>query len=318
MDEIEAKNLNQKIEVSVAIPTYNEQATIQNILKQILEQEAKTFELKNIIVYLDASTDNTEMRVKELAAKYPKIKLIKDDQRKGKYYRVNQAFRNNTSDILVVFDADIHLVGNDFIEKLIAPIHQNKNLTMVAGRNVFIRPKKILERLIYTKFLYWDIICNKVEDLNSPVNYFGTATAYTLECTKSIDIPAEITDPHLYIYLAANKNKGFFYNKNAQVLQHAITTIQDYKKLLRRSIGKRDVLLERTFNIDMSKIYYIPWKYKLPGLLECFRMYPFYTIPAVLLDIYMERINPPKYHNKTAVWDILVSTKKKVRPHHKS
>jgi len=308
----DTQETQNKFTVSVAIPAYNEEENIENIINQVLKQKQDSFVLKEIIVYLDASTDKTAQIVERITQQNGLVKLVKDNQRKGKYHRVNQAFQENKSDALILFDADIEIVGEDFIEKLILPIQQDASTSIVSAHNVVIRPKKFMERVIYTKFFIWDCVRFLLIDQQHPVNYFGTATAYSLKYTKSINIPANISDPHLFIILWGMKdNNRFRYCKDAVVLQQSILTLKDYKRFLRRTLGKKDPELEKVFGMNTDNIYYIPWKYKLAGLFQCFKMYPIYTILAVILDITMEKIVPPKA-NPTPVWEFLTSTKKKI------
>lgn len=306
------KKINQKKPtVTIDIPAFNEDVNIESLLVSLLNQKRNKFILKDIIVYSDASTDKTHEKVTALTKEYPIIKLIIGTERKGKYFRVNQAFRNCKSDILVILDADITLVGESFLDKLINKIVTDPKAQMAAAHQITLRPDSFIGKVIYTNFVLWDYVRWSIPNYLSPSNYYGAATAYKGSFARSVHIPASLSDPHLYIYLMADKLNGFRYCRDAETLEWPITTLNDFNKFIHRSIGKKDKELEKIFGTGLEKIYFIPWKYKLIGLMKSFKYEPFYTPFALMLSLYMKIVLLLKTKN-SPVWDIVTSTKKHV------
>src|SRR5882757_1314182 len=101
----------KKITLTIGIPAFNEEKNIENFLLSLFKQKLQKVKLDKILVYSDCSSDKTNEIVKKLSKKYPIIMLIEGKSRKGKYFRVNQMFALNKSDVLILLDADIALVG---------------------------------------------------------------------------------------------------------------------------------------------------------------------------------------------------------------
>jgi glycosyltransferase involved in cell wall biosynthesis len=305
---------NLKPTVSVFIPAFNEETNIGNILTNILDQVRDNFILKNITVSLDNCTDSTQSHVRSLSRDNKLIKLIINRERKGKYYRVSEAFKKCNTDILVILDADIGLVGKDFLEKIINALITDRKAQMVSARQVPIRPGSFIGKVIYTGFKMWDNVVSEMPDTGSSHNFLGAATAYRGSFARNINIPSHILDPHLYIYLLAQKIRGFRYCNAALIIYHPLATISDYKKFMRRSIGKNTGQLKEIFGSDLVKSPGVSFRYKIIGLIKTFIQEPVYTLPALLLSVYMNKISAALNSDTTPVWGVLTSTKSQIKP----
>src|SRR3989304_4259584 len=136
--------------LSVCIPAFNEEKNITFLLESVLNQKAKSFILNDITVYTDNSTDLTGKKVKEVSRKYPEVKIVEGKKRRGKYYRVNQAFHECKSNFLVVLDADVALVGSNFLENLVQVLITDPKAVLVAAHNILVKPKTFIAKVIYT------------------------------------------------------------------------------------------------------------------------------------------------------------------------
>lgn len=302
----------KKFTLTVGIPAYNEQNNIRNLLTSLFNQKQSSFNLKEIIVYLDASTDNTEQIVKELCDKSPIIKLIKGTTQKGKYYRLNQILNITKTDGIVVLDADIVLVGDKFLEDLSTVLIQDPKALLIAAHQKLYRPKNFIGKMIYANFLHWDYIRWSIPGFRGATNYYGSATAYRGFFARSIKIPAAIKDPHFYIYLSADKLGGFRYCKSAEIRQWSISTFKDLKKFCKRTLGKPDAALTKIFgqeHIDSAK--YVSLKSKFLGTLLCLMQEPFFMPLSILILIYIHYESTRKI-DSTSRWEIVSSTKQSI------
>lgn len=295
--------------VSIGIPAYNEAANINNLLQSLLIQKQQGFIVSEIIVNSDASTDKTVDKVRLLQKENPIIRVLSHKERKGKYFRVNQLLHSFTGDILILLDADIVPVGEYFIATLVEAIAADPQAKMIAAHNILLRPQSFIGKAICANFSLWDFIRWSIPEYDHAANFYGTATALPRDFARSISIPANLNDPHLFLYLVANKQNGFRYCRKAEVLQNSITNISDYVKFYRRTIGKKDKTLEKLFGIKTEEVYYFPRKYKLLGLWKALLSQPFYTPLGILLSIYAEKQAAHKI-NTRPIWDITPSSKK--------
>src|SRR3989338_7410005 len=121
------------IKVSVGIPAYNEEANIKNLLTALLGQKQDGFELLEIIVVSDGSSDKTADIVRSLNNSL--INLIEDKERLGQQARQNQILKMNGSDLLVIIEADTLPADDEFLVNLIKPLisEEKQNLAMTIG-----------------------------------------------------------------------------------------------------------------------------------------------------------------------------------------
>ena len=97
----------KKIFFSIGICAHNEEENIGKLLEAISrEKELESFILDEIIVVSSGSTDRTNEIVKEKQKTDPRIKLIIQQQRKGKVSAVNLFLRKTKNHYLVLESAD--------------------------------------------------------------------------------------------------------------------------------------------------------------------------------------------------------------------
>src|SRR3989344_2952620 len=105
------------MKVSIIIPVYNEEKTIELILQKVMSVMISHIE-KEIVVINDASTDKTPQILK----KYDKqVKYIKNNQNRGKGFSIRQGISEATGEVLIIQDADLEYDPEDY-QKLLDPI----------------------------------------------------------------------------------------------------------------------------------------------------------------------------------------------------
>ena len=110
------------MKLSVVIPVYNEKNTIKEIISRV---EAVNDIDKEIVVVDDASTDGTKDILKELQVSNPAIKFFFKDVNSGKGNTLKMGFSQTTGDYVIVQDADLEYVPNDYT-KLIRELSEDK------------------------------------------------------------------------------------------------------------------------------------------------------------------------------------------------
>ena len=113
-------------EVSIYVPVYNGQNTIESCINSILSQTVKP---NKILVINDNSTDETA----EILKKYSdKIEIINNDKNLGVSYIRNLATNYLKSKFIASIDADVELTNN-WLEKLIDKATK-ENITLIGGK----------------------------------------------------------------------------------------------------------------------------------------------------------------------------------------
>lgn len=96
-----------KPKVTIILPTYNEARLIADRLDNIYAQDYPR-ELTEVIVIDSASTDGTPEIVEEWAKRHSDLtlKLIREEERRGKAHALNHALKHATGEVIVIADAD--------------------------------------------------------------------------------------------------------------------------------------------------------------------------------------------------------------------
>jgi glycosyltransferase involved in cell wall biosynthesis len=106
----------RNFKLSIVIPVYNEQATIQQVLANVVAVPIP----KEIIIVDDASTDGTRQVLSQYEAARD-VHVIFKPQNEGKGAALRTGLRRVTGDIVVVQDADLEYDPRDILN-LVRPI----------------------------------------------------------------------------------------------------------------------------------------------------------------------------------------------------
>jgi len=134
---------NKKIskEISVVIPVYNEEKTIDEILNRVLKETENWS--KEIILINDGSTDKTLEKIKNFL---DKIILINRERNRGKGFALREGFKRATGEIIIIQDADLEYNPKDY-QNLLKPILEEKTKIVYGSRNL--NPKNKPSSRIY-------------------------------------------------------------------------------------------------------------------------------------------------------------------------
>ena len=94
---------NKKYTVSVLVPSFNEEESLEMSVEGILKTDYKN--LLEVIIINDGSTDNTLDVAKKLEKKYSKVRVL-DKKNSGKADSLNKAIKIAKGELIVVIDAD--------------------------------------------------------------------------------------------------------------------------------------------------------------------------------------------------------------------
>lgn len=89
--------------LSVIVPVFNEEATIAQVLKTVLEQPL----VQEVVVVDDASQDNTWNALQPIAQKESRVKLFRHEVNQGKGAALRTGFSKATAPLVIVQDADL-------------------------------------------------------------------------------------------------------------------------------------------------------------------------------------------------------------------
>jgi glycosyltransferase involved in cell wall biosynthesis len=102
--------------LSIIIPAYNEENTIQIVLEKLKHINLINNIQKEIIVVNDASKDDTESKIKEYMSLNPALNILyyRHEINKGKGAALHMGIEKATGDYLIIQDADLEYDPNEF------------------------------------------------------------------------------------------------------------------------------------------------------------------------------------------------------------
>ncbi len=231
--------------VVVGIPAYNEERNIRYILRDILRQELpEGFSIAKVLVVADGCTDRTVEVVRELARRYPVIKLISETKRLGQTWAINQIIKNADGDVLVILCADTRLSSKTTIKALLMPLEEDKSVGAVVGRAIPINDRRTTWGFI--AHIHYSLL---YEPEHLAVD-FGSMTAMRSELLRPI--PRWVMVPELYIDFVI-KSKGYkvIHEPKAVVYMKQPDNIWDYIEQKRRDtfhilyLRRRGIIVKR-------------------------------------------------------------------------
>jgi glycosyltransferase involved in cell wall biosynthesis len=234
--------------ISVIIPVYSASATIKKAIRSIQNQTLKEIE---IILYDDASPDNSFNIMKELQEEDPRIKLYKNQNNRGVFYTRLSASKTakgkyimyldnddmfSRIDILNIVYGEIEKTGHDIIEfngysthdyHLINKDKNIKSTSIYNKETEFTQPelsrvriKKINENLveINDSYLWGKIIKNdlmqKVINIIGEENYGKKMLYHDDDCVNYILFKNAKSFKYINVY-------GIFYYTNQESITHS-------------------------------------------------------------------------------------------------
>lgn len=131
-NKVNMNNSKNKLEkfISVVIPSYNEEITLENCIKGLIAQTHENYE---IVIVDDGSKDQTLKIAYELQEKYKdkKIKVI-TQKNGGRSSAINLGIKNSDGEIIVCLDAD-SIFSKDTLHNLSNAFNNDEKLTAICG-----------------------------------------------------------------------------------------------------------------------------------------------------------------------------------------
>lgn len=114
--------------ISILIPTYNEEDTLERCLKSIFRQDYPKEKL-DVIIIDNKSIDNTI----EIAKKFP-LRIIFNDVAKDSLVSKRIGFEHSKGSFYTWIDADMELGEKKWLQKMIRPLLEDKEIVASMGR----------------------------------------------------------------------------------------------------------------------------------------------------------------------------------------
>jgi len=169
------KKITPTYTLSLIIPLYNEEATIERCLKQVSKiNEDRNFALELVVVN-DCSTDASAEKLAEISRRYPEIKIFTHEKNRGKGAALRTGLMAATGDYIGIQDADDEYNPMEYLE-LLKPLLENKADVVYGSRYL----KSDTRRVLY----FWHTWMNKsltlVSNMFTDLDITDMETCYKL------------------------------------------------------------------------------------------------------------------------------------------
>lgn len=126
--------------ISIVIPTFNEQTNIERCLNSIMKQKFKG----NIEVFIvDGESSDKTLEI----AKRFKVKILENPKKWAEYGKII-GLRESKADYFMIMDADMELCGEDWFNKMIAPLAEDEKIVASFTKYVAYPDDSFLNRYI--------------------------------------------------------------------------------------------------------------------------------------------------------------------------
>lgn len=160
--------------LTILIPAYNEEKTIQTVLKAVLAVKLSGWS-KEIIVVNDHSTDQTRQKVEEFLKSHNDIIYLEHSKNQGKGAAVKTGIEKSTGDYLIIQDADLEYNPEEF-PLLLEAVEKSGADVVYGSRFISNRPHRVL--------YYWHFLGNSLlttySNMLTNLNITDMETGYKL------------------------------------------------------------------------------------------------------------------------------------------
>lgn len=120
------------MKLSIIVPVYNEEKTIQEIIKQLAKVSLKTIQ-KEIIIVNDGSTDATKKNLFAIKSKFPSLVYLEHKKNAGKGAAIASGIKKATGTYVLVQDADLEY-NPQSIPQLLKPVLKKEDIVVYGTR----------------------------------------------------------------------------------------------------------------------------------------------------------------------------------------
>lgn len=150
------------MKISVLVPAFNEEATIEHVLSRLAELPFHDFE---VIVVDDGSSDGTSERIAKFLMENERVRFFRQEKNLGKTAAISRAIAESTGDILIVQDADLEYDPIE-IPDVIEPILRNVADVVYGSRFLVKRASRVLYFYHYVANKFLTLLSNLLTNRN--------------------------------------------------------------------------------------------------------------------------------------------------------
>lgn len=291
----------ERIQCSIGVTAYNEEANIGQLLAALRGQRLYRADIVEIIVVASACTDGTEDIVRQHAAEDPRVKLIVQERREGKTSAINLFLQEAQSDICVLESGDT-VPDDDCIENMVV-MFEDPDIGMVGAQKVPVNASdQMIGYLSHLRLKMEHQLCLEIPRLGEMIAF-----------RKVFDvIPPDVAMDEAFVEaLAIQRGLQVRYAPDAIVYNMGPETLGDFIRQRRRNHAGHLYLRHkygyRVSSLDSPRVMRIA----LGEVWEAIRVIYVLAVLA-LIEVFSRGLGTYDYYvrkNNHVVWDMAWTTK---------
>lgn len=293
-----------KLTVTIGIPAYNEESNIGYLISELLKQKNLSYHLEKILVISDGSTDKTADIVREF--KDNRITIIDNKIRQGLAQTQNEILQKSESDVLVLLNADIMILDEMFLRKIVKPIADNESdLVCIELREL--EQYTITGDILNVSMKFKNSIFEKYKNGNN-IYTCHAIRAFSKKLYKEFMFKGSIgEDAYSYLYATFNNFKYEFI-KDTKAYYRLPSNYKDHEKQSIRFIQSKKKFVKDFGEDFVHENYYLPKSLLILTGIKFSMKYPIHMTIYVLiyLGILIKSLFVSKINDR---WDISTSSK---------
>ncbi|MFC2068969.1 glycosyltransferase [Chloroflexota bacterium] len=222
--------LQEKITIDIVIPALNEESFIKVLLNEVTTAEQYGwFQIENIYVISDASTDQTDNIVQGIARRDNRVRLVRKQGRKGKQDSINLAFSVISADVVVFIDADVRLANEHSIAKLLHHFHDGET-SLVQGGLTRVHPGFTMHMAKLAAHFDW-ILVDKLrrQKAMSWWSIDARVMALSRDFYRQLVLPCSLADDQFIFYSCIQQRRKFVWANDAIFYYGPPKSIADFR-----------------------------------------------------------------------------------------
>ena len=220
------------VTVDIVIPVLNEASCIRDLLYDVtMARQDNWFQIQNIWVISDASTDQTHDIVQQIAAGDQRVKLFRKKERKGKQDSLNLAFSLTTADVVIFMDGDVRLAGENTIKELLCHFNNSRDgqVALVQGGLIRVCSNFSFNPAKQASYFDW-IVVDKIRRQKS-ISWWsidGRVMALSRDFHKHLVLPGYLADDQYIFYSCIQQDRKFVWAEDAIFYYGPPESISDF------------------------------------------------------------------------------------------
>ncbi|WP_432992276.1 glycosyltransferase [Dactylosporangium sp. CA-233914] len=289
--------------VSIGIPAYNEAANIGRLLRDLLAQDETGYELVEIVVASDGSSDDTAAIVRAVPDR--RVKLRDSRERLGKTTRMNELLSSFDGDILILLDADVALDAPDFLSRAARDFRPGYGVMAVNA--VPLPGRTLVEKCVIAGSSAVESAATRWDGGSNCLAFRGACLVLGQEFARRLELPASVVANDAYVYFRA-RQLGYEpkYDREVRVRFRVPGTLRDHLRQSERFRHSGAELARELGDLSIPASYRAPRGILVRAFLAQLRRRPLALSGYVALTVYTRaRIG----RKPDVTWDIATSTK---------